>query len=42
MDSPSRQVMIHQGSKTVVVVPFKQVDQFMDQDVFQAFRRLFG
>lgn len=34
--------LIHQGLKPRVVMAFQQVDQFVDEDVFQALRGLFG
>ena len=38
-DSPVGKVFIHQGFEIVVVVLFQEVQQFMDDDVFQAIFR---
>lgn len=35
-DSPVGEVSIHQGFETVVVVLFQEMQQFMDDDIFQA------
>lgn len=34
--------LVHQRYKPLVVVPFKQMDKFVDQDVLQALNRAFG
>jgi hypothetical protein len=37
---PLRQVLVHYGDEMLVVMPFQQVRQFVDEDIFQALRRL--
>ena len=41
-DSPVGEVFIHQSFKVVVVVLFQEVQQFVDDDIFQAIFRFFG
>lgn len=38
--SPLRHKFIHERLETVIVTPFEQVDHFVDENVFQALRRL--
>lgn len=42
MVGPGRQVMVHQIVEALVVARFKQMNHFVDKDVFQTFRGLFG
>jgi hypothetical protein len=40
--SPVRQEMIHIILKYFIMASFQEMDQFMDYDILQAFRRFFG
>src|SRR5664279_129564 len=40
--SPLGQVLVHQRSETIIVVPLQEMDHFVDGDVFQTADRLLG
>src|SRR5450759_2374443 len=42
MELPLREVSVHQRHETLVVMPRDQMNEFVDDDVFEALHRLLG